>query len=62
MAVDEPPLAFLPAKAGVQGNRHALAILGPSPDLIPGSRWDDEEWQGGESTGLLALSNPRRSA
>src|SRR6516225_3487667 len=35
-------LAVTPAKAGVQGNRRAVATLDPSPDLIRGFRRDDE--------------------
>ena len=41
-------LTVTPAKAGVQGDRHILATLDPSPDLIRGSRRDDE----GKRTGL----------
>ena len=39
-------LTVTPAKAGVQGDRHILATLDPSPDLIRGSRRDDERREG----------------
>ena len=42
-------LTVTPAKAGVQGDRHILATLDPSPDLIRGSRRDDE----GTKMGLI---------